>query len=65
MSWLISADEWEREGDEVVVRAGMDYHRLIGEAGATWLRLAAGKSPKGSQRELAEQLAAMGLVQPR
>lgn len=61
--WVIRADEWEREGDEVVVRAGMDYHRLIGEAAATWLRLAGGKAPKRSQAELAAQLVALGLVE--
>lgn len=65
MSWHVRADEWEREGDEVVVRAGMDYHRLIGDAAATWVRLAAGKTPKRSQHALVEQLAAMGLVEQR
>ena len=65
MSWVLRADEWEREGDEVVVRSDMDFHRLLGEAAATWLRLAAGKSPKRGQAELAAQLEALGLVERR
>lgn len=65
MSWVVRADEWERRGDEVVVRAGMDYHRLVDAAADTWERLASGKAPKRAQQPIADELGRLGLVEQR